>query len=136
MGHKLFSLSVKVVIRNKNGECLLLKRSMRSSSNPGKWEFPGGVVDRGEILENAIMRETMEETGLTIQLDHVAGSAESEFREWRVAHLIMEGRFVSGKVVLSDEHDDYQWIPIDKLPGIDMPEHFTAFAVEYIKKVG
>jgi 8-oxo-dGTP diphosphatase len=136
MGHKLFSLSVKVIIRNKSGECLLLKRSMHSASNPWKWEFPGGKVDRSEILENAILRETAEETGLTIELDHVAGSAESEFREWRVAHLIMEGRPVSGKVVLSDEHDDYQWVPISKLPEMDMPEHFRAFAVEYIKKVG
>ncbi len=135
MSHRLFSLSVKVVIRNKSGECLLLKRSMRSVSNPGKWEFPGGKVDRGEILGNAIIRETTEETGLTIALDRVAGSAESEFREWRVAHLILEGHLVSGNVILSDEHDDYQWIPIAKLAGMDMPEHFKAFALEYIRKV-
>jgi 8-oxo-dGTP diphosphatase len=134
MEHRLFSLSAKVLIRNNDGRYLLLKRSQKSRSNPGKWEFPGGKVDRGEILEPALLREVSEETGLAIALDHVAGAAESEFYEWRVAHMIMEAHLESGEVCLSDEHSDFTWVPLDELPKMDMPEHFRSFAEEYVKR--
>jgi 8-oxo-dGTP diphosphatase len=134
MDHRLFSLSAKVLIRNDAGQYLLVKRAMSSRSNPGKWEFPGGKVDRGEILENALLREVEEETGLRIALDHVAGAAESDFYEWRVAHIIMEAHLESGKVCLSDEHTDYAWVALSELPKMDMPEHFKKFAKEYCNK--
>lgn len=134
MTDRLFSLSTKVLIRNNDGKYLLLKRSQKSRSNPGKWEFPGGKVDKGEILEPALLREVSEETGLTIELDHVAGAAESDFYEWRMAHLIMEGHGVSGEVHLSDEHDDFLWAPLSELPKMDMPEHFRKFAEDYLER--
>lgn len=42
MSHKPFALSAKVVVRDEEGRCLLLKRSMSSKGNPGKWDLPGG----------------------------------------------------------------------------------------------
>lgn len=56
MSYKPFALSAKVVIRDKEGRCLLLKRSMSSKGNPGKWDLPGGKVDAGQNLEQELLR--------------------------------------------------------------------------------
>jgi len=127
MAHKLFSLSAKVVIRDKEGYCLLLKRSMSSRGNPGKWELPGGKVDAGENIEQGLLREVAEETGLTISLQRVLGAAESESPTKRVAYLILEGKVMSGQVRLSSEHDDYAWVDHQSLAKADMAEQFRSF---------
>jgi 8-oxo-dGTP diphosphatase len=131
MPHKPFSLSAKVVIRDKEGRCLLLKRSMSSKGNPGKWDLPGGKVDAGESLEEGLLREVREEGGLTISLRSVLGAAESESPTKRVAYLIFEGRLVSGKVRLSDEHDDFIWIDRKDLGSVDIAEQFRPFLETY-----
>jgi 8-oxo-dGTP diphosphatase len=131
MPYKTFSLSAKVVIRDKEGRCLLLKRSMSSKGNPGKWDLPGGKVDAGESLEEGLLREVREEGGLTISLRRVLGAAESESPTKRVAYLIFEGRLVSGEVRLSDEHDDFIWIDRKDLGSVDIAEQFRPFLETY-----
>lgn len=128
---KPFALSVKVVVRDEAGRCLLLRRSLSSRRNPGKWEFPGGKIDVGETFEEALLREVAEETGLTISLQRVAGAAESELPAMRVAYLILEGRLGSGQVRLSDEHDGYVWVAPRDLPTMDLAEQFRPFAQAY-----
>jgi ADP-ribose pyrophosphatase YjhB (NUDIX family) len=46
---------------------VLVKRGI--SPGYGKWVIPGGFVDRGETLEEAAVRETLEETGLQVRID-------------------------------------------------------------------
>lgn len=127
MPGKPFALSAKVVIRNAEGECLLLKRSMISKNNPGKWDLPGGKVDAGENLEDGLLREVIEETGLTISLQRVLGAAESESQTNRVAYLILEGLVQSGRVRLSSEHDDFTWVSREDLEEVEIVEQFRPF---------
>jgi 8-oxo-dGTP diphosphatase len=124
---KPFALSVKVIIHDDNGRCLLLKRSMSSKGNPGKWEPPGGKVDAGEDIEHGLLREVSEETGLTISLRRVLGAAESESPEKRVAYLILEGYVESGQVRLSSEHDDFLWVDPQDIAKVDIAEQFLPF---------
>ncbi len=130
---KPFALSIKVVILDDADRCLLLKRALTSKGNPGKWEFPGGKAEMREKFDEALLREVMEETGLTISLEHVAGAAESEMPARKVAYLIMEARLESGQVRLSSEHDDYAWVAPEELPTMDLAEQFRAFAQLYSK---
>jgi 8-oxo-dGTP diphosphatase len=132
---KPFALSIKVVIRDDAGRCLLLKRSLSSKGNPGKWEYPGGKAEIGESFDAALLREVAEETGLTISLQHVAGAAESEMPTRKVAYLIMEARLESGQVCLSSEHDDYAWVAPQVLAEMDLADQFRPFAETYSKKV-
>ncbi|MBU1712414.1 MAG: NUDIX domain-containing protein [Proteobacteria bacterium] len=128
MSRKPFVLSVKVIVRDDAGRCLLLKRSMSSKGNPGKWDLPGGKIERGENFDEALLREVKEETGLTITLEHLAGTAESELPTNKVIHLILEGHLKSGEVRLSSEHNDYIWIDPHKLSTVDLAEQFREFA--------
>ena len=136
MPQKPFALSVKVVIRDETGHCLLLKRSLNSKGNPGKWEFPGGKAELGERFDEALLREVSEETGLTISLTHVAGAAEYELQARKVAYIIMEARLGSGQVHLSSEHDDFSWVASRELPTMDLEEQFMVFAQSYGKVDG
>jgi 8-oxo-dGTP diphosphatase len=131
MSHKQYSLSVKVIIRDADGRCLLLKRSMSSKGNPGKWDLPGGKVDAGENLEQGLLREVAEETGLTISLQRVLGAAESESPTKRVAYLIFEGLVESGRVRLSGEHDDFAWVDRQDLAKVNIAEQFRPFLKAY-----
>ena len=92
-----------MLVGDDQGRCLILKRSMASKGNPGKWDFPGGKVDAGEALDQAARREVLEETGLEIEIGRVLGAAESESPANRIAYLILEGRVLSGEVRLSEE---------------------------------
>jgi 8-oxo-dGTP diphosphatase len=125
---KPFYLSVKVAILDGEGRCLLLKRSQSSKGNPGKWELPGGKVDPGEDFDKALVREVIEETGLSVALEHVFGSAERELPHRKIAYLIMEGRLKSGRVSLSEEHDDFIWVDPEELPKMDLLEQLKEFA--------
>jgi len=131
MAGKPFGLSVRAAIVGAEGRCLVLRRGGVSASNVGKWELPGGKAEAGEPFDEALVREVAEETGLTVSLGHAVGLAESELPHVRVVTLILEARLVNGQVRLSDEHDDFAWVPIEELPDVDLIEEFRPFARQY-----
>ena len=128
---KAFQLSAKVVIHDDSGRCLLLKRSLGSKGNPGKWDLPGGKVDSAETFEHALLREVAEETGLSISLGRVLGAAESELPTRRIVYLILEAHLESGEVRLSDEHDEYVWVERQDLTAMDLADQFREFVRDY-----
>jgi len=132
---KRYSLSVKVVILDERGRCLLLKRSDTSRANAARWDLPGGKIDPGENFDEALLREVYEETGLNISLKKVAGAAESEKPDIKIAYLIMEGRVKSDKKIkLSLEHDEFIWAYPDNLCDINLVPQFRTFLESYLKK--
>lgn len=53
----------------QNGRVLIVQRARASSEVPGlSWVFPGGKVEEGETLEQALRREVQEETGLHVNI--------------------------------------------------------------------
>lgn len=128
---KPLRLSVKVVIRDKNNNCLVLRRSAKSRGNPGKWDFPGGKVDFGEQFDQTLFREVKEETGLSIRIKGVLGTTQSESPKAKFVYVIMEAELKSGRVQLSSEHEEFQWVKISELPEIDLAEQFKSFARMY-----
>jgi len=65
------------IVLNDNGEILLQKRR-----DCGKWGFPGGVVELGESLEEAAVREVFEESGLKVKIDSLFGVYSKYFNEY------------------------------------------------------
>jgi 8-oxo-dGTP diphosphatase len=132
--NKPWKFSAKVLIYDKDGQCLLLKRSLKSKGNPGRWEPPGGKIDPGESFDGALIREVGEETGLDVSLLHAVGVAESELTEINVVHLMFEAILNTGQVQLSDEHIDYMWVKPEDFKNLDLVEWFKQFKEGYRKK--
>jgi ADP-ribose pyrophosphatase YjhB (NUDIX family) len=59
---------VAAIIRNSHGQILLQRRS-----DNGLWGLPGGSVEIGESVREAIVREVEEETGLTVEVERLIG---------------------------------------------------------------
>jgi 8-oxo-dGTP diphosphatase len=107
-------VAAKGLIRNGDGAILLLKRAKPYHGETVlRWDFPGGRVDPGESLRDALARELKEETGLLLKqtgpiIDdqdfQPAGAELQVFRFTLEAELMAEG-----PVALSDEHVDSGW---------------------------
>jgi 8-oxo-dGTP diphosphatase len=134
MQQKPFHLSVKAVVLDDQGRCLVIRRSSASKNNAGLWDLPGGKLDPGETVDAALRREVEEETGLQVRLTRVVGSAQSELPERIVAYLILEAVAHGGDVQLSDEHDDFQWLSRLELPTLRYPPQFVEFVDAYSRK--
>ena len=120
MAGKPFSLTMKAVIVDEQGRTLLIRRSKANKNFTGKWEWPGGKVDPGEDFAVAAIREAKEETGLDVELTAVAGVAQFEMPKAFVAMLCMEARVIGGEMQLSHEHNAFQWVPLSKLPEMEL----------------
>jgi 8-oxo-dGTP diphosphatase len=125
---KPYIVSVYAVFRNEKGEFLLLRRSENSHSNPGKWDLPGGKLTRGEPLEEAVVREVWEETGISIPLSQIAGYTTFELPDKNVIAIVYDGGYIIADVKLSNEHVEYSWSSLDSILKMnDLPSHFREF---------
>ena len=130
---KPYIVSVYAIIRNEKSEFLLLRRSEDSHTNPGKWDLPGGKLEREEILEEAIVREIWEETGISIVPGDIAGYVISELPEKKVIAIVYDGGYLITDVKLSYEHMEYAWISLDKILEMNnLPPYFKDFFRRFI----
>lgn len=97
----------KVVVKSGN-RALFLKKTN------GKWELPGGHLEKGESFEQGAKREVFEETGIKLfKLKHIA--SEKKFRLYVSKPKIT-------KIVLSHEHIDYIWVKSSKIKQLDLTD--------------
>lgn len=83
-------LSVSALITNQAGETLLVRNLHRFDT----MEIPGGQVEEGETLEQAIHREILEETGVTVSLRGITGIYQNVTS--LVVCVVFRGDYVSG----------------------------------------
>jgi 8-oxo-dGTP diphosphatase len=125
-------LSGRALIFDQSGSILVLRRSERSRSNPGKWELPGGKPDPGESFEESFRREVREETGFEVDLHQSAGTADQEVAGYHVVHVILIASIRSGGLILSDEHAEFRWAKIPELSGLDLADWFDQYYQLYL----
>jgi len=103
-----------------NGHVFLAKRGSAARNEVGSWEFPGGTVEFGEKLADAIKREMLEEYGIDIQVTGVLGVFDhilEESREHWVS-VTFVGHIVAGtpKILEPQKCLEIGWFPITSLP--------------------
>lgn len=102
--------SITVAIVNNN-KVLLLKRGETAPYQPNKYCLPGGGVDSGESLITAAIRETLEETNLSLTREDLRQLVVS-YKDGR-KRLIYVCEINDPIVVLNYEHSDYVWLDYD-----------------------
>jgi len=103
----------------RDGQVLLARRAR--SPAKGFYSLPGGRVEFGESLHQALSREVDEETGLEIEIIGLAGWREVLPTAPGTGHyLIMSfaARWVAREPSLNDELDDFRWVAPDALTGL------------------
>lgn len=111
-----------VVIR---GERVLLVRRGKQPSE-GEWAIPGGSVELGETLQEAVAREILEETGISIRVGepvHVFDDVRrDEAGRVRFHYVILdfEGEFLSGEVKAADDAWDARWVSQDEFLHLNL----------------
>jgi ADP-ribose pyrophosphatase YjhB (NUDIX family) len=116
--------SVNVLIENEAGEILMIQRS-----DNGNWAIPGGAIDLGESLKQAAVRETLEETGITCEVENVLGiytdpkhivlyTSNGEARQ--EFSIVVTARATGGNPTRSDESTKVVWVSRSNLEHLQM----------------
>ncbi|MGY8680267.1 NUDIX hydrolase [Bradyrhizobium sp. UFLA05-153] len=103
----------------RDGKVLLVRRAR--SPAKGFYSLPGGRVEFGESLHQALAREVDEETGLAIDIVGLAGWREVLPSTGGAGHyLIMSfaARWTAREPVLNEELDDFRWLAPDALGSL------------------
>lgn len=110
-----FIVLVTGILRNKKGDILLLKRSKNNNNFRGLWQMPEGKMEMGEQPNQTLARELKEELNIKLidsKLILVNSTLVSlKNKSYHLLRIIL-GVTWKGKIILSTEHDDYQWINI------------------------
>ena len=110
----------------RGGKVLIVRRARKPAL--GVYTLPGGVVEAGETLEDAVRREVREETALDIAPVTLAGHREVILRdahsrtERHFVILCFASRWLSGEPQLNDELDEARWIDPADLAGLKTTE--------------
>ena len=113
-----FHVAVKAVILHK-GKVLIIKRSEYDAINAFIWEFPGGRIHYGEELQEALLREVKEETGLIVSVGDILYATKCAFCETRHCAIISYLCNIEDETVsLSEEHTEYIWA--DRMQLLDL----------------
>jgi A/G-specific adenine glycosylase len=85
----------------------------------GMWEFPGGKVEKGESLADAIVREIHEELNLEIRAGNLLNVYEHAYTHFSVEVHAIECEIITGKPQAL-EADAIAWVPIKRLDDYPM----------------
>lgn len=96
---------------------------------PGRWSVPGGRVEPGELLAQAVVRELREETGLEGVCGPLVGVAE---RVGAKHHFVIHGHHVTllepdASPVAGDDAEDVAWAPLCELADWDLVDGLAEF---------
>ena len=128
-------VAVGAVVIHQN-KVLLVQRGKAPAK--GEWAIPGGSVELGETLQQAVEREIFEETGVRIQAGELVYTFESIHQDPNgriIFHYVIldySARYLSGTPVPNDDVLAAQWVaPLD-VNGLNI----NATTLALLKKIG
>ncbi|MBN1135012.1 MAG: NUDIX hydrolase [Anaerolineae bacterium] len=124
-------VGVGAVIRD--GPRILL---IRRNREPGKghWTFPGGAVELGETVRDAVYREALEETGLQVEAGEMIVAIDRVLRDeagriqYHYVILDFLARPVGGTLRPGDDASDARWASLDELDELDLNQEAKEIA--------
>lgn len=116
-------IGVGAVIVEKN-RALLIRRA--HAPLLGEWSLPGGVLECGETLHEAAIREAREETGLVVEVGEMLGVYERVIRSddarVRYHYVLIDFlcRPVAGELKASSDAAEAGWFTREELPALEL----------------
>ena len=114
-----------------DGKILLEKR--KNEPGKGKWTIPGGLVELGEGVEQTVIREVKEETGLKVEkpehidiVDNIIRDSNGEIEY----HFVIIDYFVKlkgGTLKAQSDAEELRWVTFDKVEEYDLTKTFREF---------
>ena len=117
----------------QDGSLLIVKRGVEPGK--GKWSIPGGAVDLGEEVREAVMREAKEECGLDIEIiddrpmDAVDGITVDKEGRLKYHYILLQFLAHPKGGILKPSSDvlDAKWVPLEEVEKYDLTRTFRAF---------
>ncbi|MCM4081292.1 NUDIX domain-containing protein [Paractinoplanes hotanensis] len=119
-GHDFVGVGVGAMVFDDEGRVFLAKRGAKARNEAGLWEFPGGMVDFGERLADAVVREFDEEYGMAVEVTGLIGVADhilpAEGQHW--VSPSFTARHVGGTPAIREPEKctEIGWFRLDALP--------------------
>jgi 8-oxo-dGTP diphosphatase len=110
---------VGAVVTDGAGRIVVVRRGHPPSE--GLWSLPGGRVEPGETLVEAVMREVREETGLEVDVHHLVGRVDIAHGAvvYDVSDFAATVRGTPPPLVYGDDAADARWVTRRELAGLD-----------------
>lgn len=121
-------VGVKVLLKNREGKYLLMRRSPYEERGVGKWDIAGGRIEKGVQLMENLAREVQEETGLTLKGEPKLLAAQDIIWPDRHVVRITYTADVEGEPTLGHEHSEYGWFTYEDMKTLDKMD-------DYVKKL-
>jgi 8-oxo-dGTP diphosphatase len=114
----------------EDGRLLLVRRGRGAAV--GRWSVPGGRVEWGETLAQAVVRELREETGLDGRCEHFVGWVERRGADHHYVILDFAVTVVGGELRVGDDADAVQWVAVDDVASWpEVVEGLVEFLAEH-----
>jgi 8-oxo-dGTP diphosphatase len=106
------SVMVDAIVE-RNDKLLLVKR--KKDPFKGFLSFPGGKIDLGEKVEDAVKRELREETNLAIEPTDILGVYSDPSRDHRghIISITFIAKIISGEAEAGDDAESVEWLPVN-----------------------
>jgi ADP-ribose pyrophosphatase len=123
----------------RDGKVLVVRRARNPAL--GIYTLPGGGVETGETLMQAVTREVREETSMDIEPVALAGHREAIVRdaqgrvERHFVILCFAARWLSGEPVLNEELDDARWLAPAALSSLRTTEGLAEIVAAAIERL-
>lgn len=108
------------VLIQKDNKYLVIKRSPNDVYKPNLWDTPGGIIKFGEKIIDALVRETKEESGLTVKVGNVIFCNDFVNGNRHQFDLVYLCEYIDGDVKLNlKEHTEFKWVDLEELESLE-----------------
>lgn len=111
-------LDVVAAVIEHEGMVLACRRRPEKAAG-GKWEFPGGKIERDETSEEALVREIHEELETAIEVTGLLRTDDTQVGDKVIRLACFRARLLGAAPTRSSDHDEIRWVGLADLPALD-----------------
>lgn len=117
-------------IARRSGHLLLVQRA--TEPGKGRWSLPGGRVEAGETMAEAVVREVREETGVEVVCGELVGWVEriSDAHHFVIADFAATPLDAADPVA-ADDAQDARWVPLWEVAELDLVDGLLDFLADH-----